>query len=208
MNIGNIELLNIDCMKYMWQVPNNYFDLAIVDPPYGIDIEQRVFKDGKIWDKEIPPKEYFQQLFRISKNQIIWGGNYFIDHLYPTKCFLIWDKKITDSHTFSMCEFAWTSFDTNAKVFYQPPAGHRGFYKIDGDRIHPTQKSVDLYKWILANYAKEGYKIFDSHGGSMSSAIACNDYGFELTLCEVDEDYYTQGVQRFKNHIAQLTLSL
>lgn len=193
-------------MQLMKRYADNHFDLAIVDPPYGIDIEQRVFKDDKKWDTEIPSKEYFTELMRVSKNQIIWGGNYFINHLYPTKCFLIWDKKITQSHTFSMAEFAWTSFNTNAKCFYQPPPGHRGFYKIDGERIHPTQKGIDLYKWQLSLYAKEGDKILDTHLGSGSIAIACHDYKFDLTACELDPEYYEKAMKRIKNHTDQQKL--
>lgn len=198
---------NEDCMDLMARYPDNYFELAIVDPPYGIDIEQRVFKDNKKWDSERPSKEYFFELFRVSKNQIIWGGNYFIDNLYPTKCFLIWDKKIvSEKHTFSMAEFAWTSFNSNSKIFYQPPPGERGFYKIDGQRIHPTQKSIKLYEWILVNYAKEGDKILDTHLGSGSSRIASYNLGFDFTACELDEEYFEAQEKRFQQHIAQQRL--
>lgn len=200
------EVFNIDCIQGMKEYPDNYFELAIVDPPYGIDIEQRVFKDGKKWDYEVPNKEYWKELFRVSKNQIVWGGNYFIDNLYPTKCFLIWDKKITQNHTFSMAEFAWTSFQSNSKCFYQPPVGNRGFYNIDGERIHPTQKSIDLYKWQIMQFANKGDKILDTHLGSGSSRIAAYDMGFEFTGFELDEDYFKASEKRFKQHIDQLTL--
>lgn len=200
------EVFNVDCMEGMKLFPDKYFDLSVVDPPYGISIEQRIFKDGKKWDSEIPTKEYFDQLFRISKNQIIWGGNYFIAHLYPTKCFLIWDKKITDGHTFSMAEFAWTSFNTNSKCFYQPPVGNRGFYKIDGQRIHPTQKSVKLYDWIFKNYATEGMKILDTHLGSQSSRISAYKYKMDFTGYETDPEYFDQGCKRFEQFKSQLTL--
>lgn len=200
---ANINIYNGDCMEFMKDKPAKYYDLAICDPPYGIDIEQRIFKDGKKWDKNIPKKDYFLKIFNLTFNQIIWGGNYFIEFLYATKCFIIWDKKITDKHSFSMAEFAWTSFETISKVFYEPPPGHRGFYKIDGDRIHPTQKSIKLYKWLLRNYAKEGDKILDTHGGSMSIAIACWDLGFDLDIIELDKDYYDKAVQRFERHINQ-----
>jgi len=202
----NIEITNECNMQLMKRYPDKYFDLAIVDPPYGIDIEQRVFKDGKKWDFQTPSKEYFIELFRVSKNQIIWGGNYFIENLYSTKCFLIWDKKITETHTFSMAEFAWTSFSSNSKCFYQPPVGDRGFYNIDGKRIHPTQKSIDLYKWQLSLFAKPNDKILDTHAGSASIAIACHDYGFSLTACELDPEYYEKAVQRIKNHVSQQKL--
>ena len=201
-----ITITNEDNMELMARYPDKYFDLAIVDPPYGIDIEQRVFKDGKKWDSETPKKEYFNELFRVSKNQIIWGGNYFIENLFSTKCFLIWDKKITQKHSFSMAEFAWTSFNTNSKCFYQPPPGDRGFYTIDETRIHPTQKSIDLYKWQISLYAKQGDKILDTHLGSGSIAIACHDYGYELTACELDKEYYDKAIQRIKNHVSQLKL--
>jgi site-specific DNA-methyltransferase (adenine-specific) len=193
-------------MAVMARYPDKYFDLAVVDPPYGIDIEQRVFKDDKKWDTEIPTKEYFNELFRVSKNQIIWGGNYFIQHLYSTKCFLIWDKKITDTHTFSMVEFAWTSFNTCAKTFYSPPPGHRGFYKIDGIRIHPTQKPVKLYEWILSFYATNGMKILDTHLGSGSSRIAAHKAGLSFIGCELDPDYFKAQEKRFKEFTAQLRL--
>jgi site-specific DNA-methyltransferase (adenine-specific) len=201
-----LTITNEDNMALMARYPDKHFDLAIVDPPYGINIEQRVFKDNKKWDNAIPNELYFKELYRVSKNQIIWGGNYFIEHLYATKCFLIWDKKITQKHTFSMAEFAWTSFNTNSKCFYQPPVGERGFYKIDGKRIHPTQKSIDLYKWQLNLYAIKNDKILDTHLGSGSIAIACHDYGFDLTACELDYDYYNSAMKRIHNHIMQQKL--
>ena len=201
-----LNITNEDNMQLMARYEDNHFDLAIVDPPYGIGIEQRVFKDDKKWDSEIPSKEYFIELMRVSKNQIIWGGNYFINNLYSTKCFLIWDKKITQSHTFSMAEFAWTSFNSNSKCFYQPPPGHRGFYKIDGERIHPTQKGIDLYKWQLSLYAKPNDKILDTHLGSGSIAIACHDYGYDLTACELDKEYFDKAMQRIENHTNQQKL--
>ena len=203
---SKIELHNIDCMEYMKSCKDKQFDLAIVDPPFGINIEQRIYKDNKKWDAEAPSLKYFLELFRVSKNQIIWGGNYFIDKLYPTKCYLIWDKKITDKHTFSMSEFAWTSFDSCAKTFYSPPPGHRGFYKIDGIRIHPTQKPVELYRWLLTNYAKEGDTIFDSHLGSGSIAIACDNLGFDLTGCEIDKEYFDSAVKRMEPYRNQKAL--
>lgn len=201
-----ITITNEDNMLLMARYPDNYFDLAIVDPPYGINVSTRVFNDGKNWDNEIPSKEYFNELFRVSKNQIIWGGNYFLDYLKATSCFIIWDKKMTDKHLMSMSEFAWTSFNTKNLIFRQPPVGDRGFYNIDGTRIHPTQKSIKLYEYCLNKFAKEGDKILDTHFGSGSIAIACHDYGFELTACELDKEYYDKAIQRIKNHTNQQKL--
>jgi site-specific DNA-methyltransferase (adenine-specific) len=198
-----ITATNEDNMIMMARYPDDYFDLAIVDPPYGIQVKTRVFNDGKKWDNEIPTKQYFKQLFRVSKNQIIWGGNYFLDYLNPTPCFLIWDKKMTDKHSMSMSEFAWTSFRTKNLIFRQPPVGDRGFYNIDGTRIHPTQKSIKLYEWILMNYAKEGDKILDTHRGSASLDIACHNLGFDLVTCELDTDYFNDGNKRLKQHQQQ-----
>ena len=201
-----ITATNEDCMLMMARYPDDYFDLAIVDPPYGIEVKTRVFDDGKKWDNEIPTKQYFKQLFRVSKNQIIWGGNYFLDYLNPTPCFLIWDKKMTDKHLMSMSEFAWTSFRTKNLIFRQPPVGDRGFYNIDGTRIHPTQKSIKLYEWQLINYAKEGDKILDTHRGSASLDIACHNLGFDLVTCELDTDYFNDGNKRLKQHQQQLKM--
>jgi len=193
-------------MELMSRYEDNYFDLAIVDPPYGINVKTRVFDDNKKWDNEIPKKEYFNELFRISKNQIIWGGNYFLDYLSPTPCFIIWDKKMTDKHLMSMSELAWTSFKTKNLIFRQPPVGDRGFYNIDGARIHPTQKSIKLYEWLLINYAKEGHKILDTHLGSGSIAIACHNLGYDLTACELDKDYYNAAIKRIDQHKAQIRM--
>jgi len=201
-----ITATNEDNMLMMARYPDDYFDLAIVDPPYGIEVKTRVFDDGKKWDNEIPTKQYFKQLFRVSKNQIIWGGNYFLDYLNPTPCFLIWDKKMTDKHLMSMSEFAWTSFRTKNLIFRQPPVGDRGFYNIDGTRIHPTQKSIKLYEWQLMNYAKEGDKILDTHRGSASLDIACHNLGFDLVTCELDTDYFNDGNKRLKQHQNQLKM--
>jgi site-specific DNA-methyltransferase (adenine-specific) len=193
-------------MELMSRYPDGYFELAIVDPPYGINVKTRVFDDGKKWDNEIPKKEFFDELFRVSKNQIIWGGNYFLDYLSATPCFIIWDKKMTDNHLMSMSEFAWTSFKTKNLIFRQPPVGDRGFYNIDGKRIHPTQKSIKLYEWLLMNYAKENDKILDTHLGSGSIAIACHNLGFDLTACELDAEYYNAAMKRLENHKAQQRL--
>tara|TARA_B110000971_G_scaffold173960_1_gene178987 strand:+ start:415 stop:1023 length:609 start_codon:yes stop_codon:yes gene_type:complete len=201
-----MKITNEDNMKLMARYEDNYFDLAIVDPPYGIDVKTRVFDDCKKWDSEIPSKEYFNELFRVSKNQIIWGGNYFLDYLSPTPCYIIWDKKTTDKHLMSMSELAWTSFKTKNLIFRQPPVGDRGFYNIDGTRIHPTQKSIKLYEWLLINYAKEGDKILDTHLGSGSIALACHNLGYDLTACELDKDYYDAAIKRIDQHKAQIRM--
>tara|TARA_R110000803_G_scaffold63443_5_gene124133 strand:- start:1017 stop:1628 length:612 start_codon:yes stop_codon:yes gene_type:complete len=201
-----INITNEDNIKLMARYEDNHFDLAIVDPPYGINVKTRVFDDGKKWDSEIPTKEYFNELFRISKNQIIWGGNYFLDYLGATPCFLIWDKKMTDKHLMSMSEMAWTSFKTKNLIFRQPPVGDRGFYNIDGTRIHPTQKSIKLYEWLLMNYAKENDKILDTHLGSGSIALACHNLGFDLTACELDKEYYEASLKRLSEHTSQIRM--
>lgn len=198
-----IQITNEDNMELMARYPDKYFDLAIVDPPYGIDINSSGthFKekyDIKIWDKETPKDEYFTELKRISKNQIIWGGNYFLDRLGNCKCFIIWDKKIAEDMSFAMCEMAWTSFKNGAKI-YKTTA-------TQTERIHPTQKPIALYKWLLDKYAKQGDKILDTHLGSGSIAIACHDLGFDLTACELDTEYYEKAIERIKNHTNQLKL--
>ena len=198
-----LTMTNEDNMELMARYPDKYFDLAIVDPPYGIDINSsgrlgHYGGKGKKWDSDIPNEKYFQELFRVSKNQIIWGGNYF--YLPPTRCFLIWDKQQPEDVSFASCEFAWTSLNESAKTFYKRPQN------ADIQRIHPTQKPVALYKWLLDKYAKQGDKILDTHLGSMSIAISCHDYGFELTGCELDTEYYEKGIKRVKNHISQLNL--
>ena len=199
-----IQITNEDNMALMARYPDNYFSLAICDPPYGIGDKFKGGTSGKMqfnevvekgWDC-IPSDRYFKELFRVSKNQIIWGGNYF--DLPPTRCFIVWDKQISEDFTLAMAELAWTSFDKLAKI-YKLPTPKNG-------KIHPTQKPIKLYKWLLDKYAKEGDKILDSHLGSGSIAIACHDYGFELTACELDKDYYDKAIERIKNHVAQQRL--
>jgi len=203
---SKIELHNIDCLPFMKQCEDKQFDLAIVDPPYGIDVKTRVFDDGKSWDSEIPKQEYWTELFRISKNQIVWGGNYFIDYLYATKCFLVWDKKMTEKHMMSMAEMAWTSFNTKSLIFKQPPVGDRGFYNIDGTRIHPTQKSIKLYEWQLQHFAKKGDKIIDTFLGSGSIAVACDNLKYDLVGLEIDKDYFDKANERLNQHRKQQRL--
>ena len=201
-----MKIYNQDCLVAMKEMSNNQFDLAIVDPPYGINVKTRVFDDGKNWDNNIPSKEYFDELFRVSKNQIIWGANYFLDYLKATPCYLVWDKKMTEKHLMSMSELAWTSFQTKNLIFKQPPVGDRGFYNIDGKRIHPTQKSIKLYEWLLINYAKEGDTILDTHLGSGSIAIACHNLGYDLIGYEIDKDYYNSAIKRIEQHKSQIRM--
>jgi site-specific DNA-methyltransferase (adenine-specific) len=193
-------------MELMARYPDNYFDLAIVDPPYGININESIGRrkgmkhsghKKAIWDNEIPTEEYFKQLFRVSKNQIIWGGNYFV--MPPTKCFIIWDKCYSEDVTFSRYEYAWSSFNLTSKGFVFNGQANLG-------KIHPTQKPVALYKWLLDKYAKPQDKILDTHLGSGSIAIACHDYGFDLTACELDKEYFDKAMQRINNHTAQTKL--
>ena len=195
-----ITITNEDNMELMARYPDKYFDLAIVDPPYGIGISSNPVRQKhtkKKWDNSIPNQEYFNELFRVSKNQIIWGGNYF--NLPPSQGFFIWDKKQPHDFSLAMCEMAWSSIQKPAKMW------SLSIHKEQG-KIHPTQKPVELYKWILENNAKEGNKILDTHLGSGSIAIACHDYGFELTACELDQEYYEKAVERIKNHVSQMTL--
>lgn len=248
-----ITFENKDCMEAMKDFPNNFFDLAIVDPPYGDGLHaeggggqgwfakynmknthththnERKFErfgqrfdrykrpaedwtkqDGGYLGEEVrkkiiawdiaPPQEYFTELFRISRNQIIWGGNYF--DLPPTRCFLIWRKlTISESFSMAMCEYAWTSFNSNAKVFECAPQGRAGDV-----RFHPTQKPIELYKWILSRYAKQGDKILDTHVGSASSLIACYDMGFDAWGYEIDKEYYNKASERLNEVMAQIRM--
>ena len=206
-----------DCIEGMKAFPDKQFDLALVDPPYGINapnmaatpcqrkngnkrlnqgagkLKGRILNQSNCdWDDSIPTEEYFTELFRVSKNQIIWGGNYF--PLPPTRCIVVWDK-VQPWENFSQVEIAWTSFDSPAQI-----------YKFDnrtGDKIHPTQKPIKLYEWLLNKYAKEGDKILDTHLGSGSSRIAAYKGGFDFTAFEIDADYYAAQDNRFRNFKAQ-----
>jgi site-specific DNA-methyltransferase (adenine-specific) len=206
--LGNIKLYNADCMEVMKTFKDKQFDLAIIDPPYGLgkrttdggskkNSQTKFMKDIRRsnWDDKTPDKSYFDELFRISKNQIIWGGNYF--DLPPHRTFIVWDK-MTYVPTMSQVELAWTSFDSPARL--------KQINSTQLDRFHPTQKPVKLYKWILQNYAKEGDTILDTHFGSLSIGIACHDMKFDLTAIELDKDYYEQAKQRLINHQRQLTI--
>ena len=208
-----ITITNEDNMLLMARYPDNYFDLAIVDPPYGIDLANMNMGIGntpkaskaknrkwkpKDWDSSIPSEKYFKELFRVSKNQIIWGGNYF--NLGICNKFIIWDKEIPEGLSFSDCEFAWTSFSGANKIF------RYSAYLNKSEKFHPTQKPPQLYKWLVDKYAKENDKILDTHLGSGSIAIACHDYGFDLTACELDKEYYDKAMQRITNHTNQTKL--
>lgn len=198
-----IELYHIDCMEYMATQPDKAFDLAIVDPEYGINLKGpcgRFEKYGTLQKVNSKPPEdgYFSELFRMSRHQIIWGGNYF--YLPPTRCFLIWDKQQPEDVSFASCEYAWTSFDQSAKTYYQRPQN------MDFYRIHPTQKPVKLYQWLLTNYAKPGQRILDTHLGSGSSAIAANYFGVDFVGCEIDEHYFNLAQDRIAQETKQIAM--
>ena len=190
-------------MDYMATLPDKAFDLAIVDPPYGINAGEMKMNnnnhDKHKWDSVKPSSDYWKELFRVSNNHIIWGGNYF--PLPPTRCFLVWDKKQPEGVSFAMAEMAWTSFNSVAKVFYQFPS-----HVTQGAKIHPTQKPIKLYEWLLTNYAKPGQRILDTHLGSGSSAIAAHYFGVNFVGCELDKDYYDAAVKRFGQATAQLAM--
>lgn len=203
MNITN------ECnMELMSRYEDNHFDLAIVDPPYGININVSMGRrkgDKKSDyhkfagnDSSIPSAEYFIELKRVSKEQIIWGGNYMIEHLTPSPCWLLWDKGFSEDVTFAQFEMAWTSFKSSAKKYDKHPN--------QLNRIHPTQKPTSLYEWIIMRYAKEGDKILDTHLGSGSIAIACHNLGYDLTACELDKEYYNAAMERIERHKQQLTM--
>lgn len=212
-----IELHNVDCMDYMRGLPDKAFDLAIVDPPYGMmgntftckaiqfanegqtkSVLDCTSKRGLSLGGR-PDRQYFVELERVAVNSIVWGMQYFVPHLVPHACVIIWDKQ-NGSNRFSDAELAYTTFDTAVRIY-------RGWNEPRGDnnqgRIHPTQKPVALYRWLLKNYAKPGQKILDTHGGSMGIAIACDIEGFDLTLCELDPDYFAAGKKRLEQHQAQ-----
>jgi len=212
-----IELHNIDCMEYLATLEDNAFELAIVDPPYGLDITNQ--SQGKVggvakkidyakkdWDKNAPPEEYFNQLERVSKNQIIWGANHF--RARNSSCYIVWDK-VNGASDFADAELAYTTFTSAVRVFRFKWAGMlQGDMKNKEQRIHPTQKPVKLYEWLLMNYAKEGDRILDTHLGSGSIAIACHNLGFDLVGCELDTDYFEAAKKRLEQHQSQLRIPL
>ena len=208
-----INITNEDNMELMARYEDNYFDLAIVDPPYGIDRggqeetftknrkHKRKHHQQKEWDSEIPNQEYFNELQRVSKNQIIWGANYFVEFLNKgTMGWIFWYKG-QEGLTMSDGEIAYSSFQKATRQINI----NRGFIARNGGSIHPTQKPVKLYEWLLMNYAKEGDKILDTHLGSGSIALACHNLGFDLTACELDTEYYNNALKRLKQHQQQLT---
>jgi len=223
---ARISIYNEDCLQALNAMADNQFDLAIVDPPYGIGMAggaETIYKKGrggkgfnnvsnfskKQWDNKAPNKEYWQQLFRVSKNQIVWGGNYFADMLPISRGWIFWDKKISNANNFKFSdgELAWTSFDCILRRFTYDWIGFGYLNNPQGEKkIHPTQKPVSLYKWILKNYAEKGSKILDTHLGSGSIAIACWDMGYDLTAYEVDKEYFDNACKRLETHKAQLTL--
>jgi len=202
--LGELNLRHTNCMELMRETPDNAYDLAIVDPPYGIGVNsmnmgsrKTVRPDKRSWDDEIPTPEYFAELRRVAKRQIIWGGNYF--PLPPSRGWVVWDKgESMYGRSFAECELAWMSVDASARIFKLNP--------VQLDRFHPTQKPVKLYEWLLANYAEKGWRILDTHMGSGSIAIACYNHGYALTACEIDKDYYDQAIERIKRETGQLRL--
>ena len=213
------EFILGDCMEYMKDMADNAFELAIVDPPYGIKESNKQRKNApckrwkaatndipyakKEWDKDIPSSEYFSQLKRVSVNQIVWGGNYMTEHLQPSMGWIFWDKKNGDTD-FSDGELAWTSFNKALRKFEWMWSGFKK--ERPEKRMHPTQKPVALYKWLLKNYAKPGDKILDTHVGSASSLIACYQMGFEYTGFEIDKEYYNKAVERLEQVKAQTSI--
>lgn len=201
------EVFNMDCVSYMQTLPNKFFDLAIVDPPYGLgkrttdgggsNSQIKFMQDIRRsnWDDAVPHKKYFDELFRVSKNQIIWGGNYF--DLPPTRTIICWDKMVAIP-SMSQIEIAWTSFDSPARLVK--------INNTDKNRFHPTQKPIALYKWLIEKYAKAGDKIFDIHMGSQSSRITAFNMGFDYWGCELDEEYFNYGNKRFIRETMQQSL--
>jgi len=213
------KFTNEDNMQLMARYPDNYFDLAIVDPPYGIGEDgAKNHSRGKLarpkkytpknWDKKAPNYEYFEELKRVSKNVIIWGANHFAENIpnVNSSCWIVWDK-LNGKNDFADCELAYTNFKTAVRRFAFRWAGMlQGDMKNKEIRIHPTQKPVKLYEWLLMNYAKEGDKILDTHLGSGSIAIACHNLGFDLTACELDAEYFEAFTKRYNDHIKQTRL--
>ena len=193
-------ITNEDCMDLMSRYEDNYFDLAIVDPPYGIEVNKMTLGSGKYknkgkqWDSETPKQDFFDELFRVSKNQIIWGANYMIDKIKrPSMGWVYWDK-MNGTSDFSDGELAYTSFNRALRSYKHHLSMDRS------KRFHPTQKPIKLYEWLLMNYAKQGDKILDTHLGGGSIAIACHNLGYELTGCELDKDYYEAAMKRINEH--------
>lgn len=218
-------MINISCednMVLMARCPDKYFDLAIVDPPYGSDNIKGGYTSGKgggvtkqnqkytdaLWSQSKPDKKYFHELFRISKKVIIWGANHFIENIPnpDSSCWIVWNKK-NGGNSFADCELAYTNFETSVRLFEFRWSGMLQENMKDKEiRIHPTQKPVALYKWILDKYAQPDYKILDTHLGSGSIAIACHDYNFDLTACELNQCYFNEALKRIETHTNQVKL--
>ena len=215
--LGEVPLVSdvylMDCVELMKHYPDKYFDLAVVDPPYGIDVANMNMGAGKgkrcsklqnrkwkpkDWDSWIPDEEYFEDLFRVSKNQIVWGGNYFIDYLPPSQYFAIWDKgEGLYGRGFAECEFAWVRSGGTRIIKINP---------VQKERIHPTQKPVALYDWIFKNYSKKGMVVLDTHIGSGSIRISADKNGLHLVGCEIDEEYFNKSNKRYEEFISQSRL--
>ena len=207
---------NMDCMEIMKTLPDKAFELAIVDPPYGINMDGgKIGGDNKgratdyikkTWDKKAPEDEYFVELLRVSKNQIVFGANHFISHIpFDSPCWVVWDKDNTGN--FADCELAWTSFKSAVRKYeFRWNGMLQGNMANKETRIHPTQKPVALYEWLLTHYAKQGDKILDTHLGSGSSRIAAYNLGFDFVGCEIDPDYFKAQEERFAAHTAQQSL--
>jgi site-specific DNA-methyltransferase (adenine-specific) len=199
-----IEITNEDNMELMARYPDKYFDLAIIDPPYGLNLDGGQLgyskHEKKNWDSCSPQKEYFDELFRVSKNQIIWGGNYFTDYLQPSKDWVLWDK-CNPNLSFAEGELAWVRSGKNLRIFK-----HYSAQVEKGGKIHPTQKPIALYRWLLKNYAKQGDKILDTHVGSASSLIACYQMNFDYIGFELDKEYFEKAQKRIEQEKAQISL--
>ena len=213
------EAYNMDCMEYMKNIPDNYFDLAVVDPPYGIGesgannhsrgklAKAQNYKAFSGNDKEPPNQDYFNELLRVSKNQIVWGANHFISKIpFDSPCWIVWDKENGETD-FADCELAWTSFGSAVRKFQFRWQGMlQGNMKNKEERIHPTQKPVALYRWIFQHYGKDGDKILDTHLGSGSSRIAAYEAGLDFVGCEIDKEYFDKQEERFQAFTDQLRL--
>jgi len=206
-----LDLRNCDCMDLMKEYPDKYFDLAIVDPPYGIGYDGANQTSGshggrkahkfKGWDTQVPDENYFNELYRVSKNQIIWGANYMVKYLKPSMGWIVW-RKDRGEFSSSDAELAYSSFNRALREYTKNPL----VLVREGGTIHPTQKPICLYKWLLKNYAEPGQKILDTHLGSGSIAVACHDYNFDLTASEIDKEYFDLTMKRVSNHVSQLSL--
>ena len=199
------EVHNIDCLEYMRTLPDNYFQLAIADPPYGIGAtkmnlgngHRKIYRGENDWDNQAPDVEWFNELRRVSVNQVLWGANHYISRMpIDSSAWIVWDKG-TGDNSFADCELAWTSFKKPVRKYFQSWVGGNAKEKSDPDRIHPTQKPVGLYAWIISHYANDGDRIFDPMMGSQSSRIAAYKLGFDYVGCELDKEYFDKGCERF-----------